>query len=345
MVAMKTPRALPGDATLRQALSRRALFWAAVASGVAIRAPHTATAQNAGLPAFSYPMGFAGQPLGDGLLMRHGYACENTWFFPGWWHTGENWYRAGGEESAGIPVYAVADGEVVYADFDYPGRVVIIQHGPDLFSQYGHLDYDLAVAPGDLVVRGEQLGTILLRTDDRARSHLHFEIRTFFTSTEVNGSAPRYAVNCGVECPPGPGYWPMDAPEHPSAMGWRNPTHVIAHRAWGGTAPAGAEVVVTTMAPEVTSLRSAPGDEAESTVLAELALAAGKSYPLLDIAAGDEASTGTSAEAYRLWYQIAVEGETAWVQAAVPLAFDTGSDGRPSSVRLDFLPLIIAPEG
>ena len=41
---------------------------------------------------------------------------------------------------------------------------------------------------------------------------------------------------------------------------------------------------------------------------------------------------------------IAVDGEPAWVQAAVPVAIDTGSDGRPSSVRLDFLPLIITPE-
>ena len=342
---MKTTRYSPGDARLRQALSRRRLLGAAVASGLTGLNTHAAVAQSAPAPAFSYPMGFPGQPLGDGLLMRHGYACENTWFFPGWWHTGENWYRADGEESAGIPVYAVADGEVVYADYDYPGRVVIIQHAPDLFSQYGHLDYDLAVAAGDTVVRGEQLGTILLRTDGAARSHLHFELRTFYTTTEVNGSAPRYAVNCGVECPPGPGYWPMAAPEHPSAMGWRNPTHVIAHRAWGPTVPAESAVVVSTMAPETTTLWSEPGSSAGASRLANFPLIAGDTYRLFAISSGDEASTGTSAEAYDLWYQIAVEGEAAWVQAAVPLASDTGSDGRPSSVRFDFLPLVIAPQG
>jgi murein DD-endopeptidase MepM/ murein hydrolase activator NlpD len=342
---MKMPRSAPSDALLRQALSRRRLFWTALASSLTTRLTREASAQGAGAPAFSYPTGFPGQPLGDGLLMRHGYACENTWFFPGWWHTGENWYRADGEDSAGIPIYAAANGEVVFADFDYPGRVVIIQHGPDLFSQYGHLDYELAVARGDQVVRGEQLGTILLRTDGQARSHLHFEIRTFYTTTEVNGSAPRYAVNCGVECPPGPGYWPMDAPEHPSVMGWRNPTHVIAHRGWDDTVPAGAEVVVSAMAPDATSLWDAPGGSPEASPIADLPLAAGDAYPLLAVSAGEEASTGTSAEAYQLWYQIGVDGEPAWVQAAVPLAYDTGSDGRPSSVRFDFLPLVNAPQG
>ena len=34
--------------------------------------------------AYSYPMGFPGRPLGDGLLVRHGYATENTWYNPGW---------------------------------------------------------------------------------------------------------------------------------------------------------------------------------------------------------------------------------------------------------------------
>ncbi|MFT4041174.1 MAG: M23 family metallopeptidase [Thermomicrobiales bacterium] len=333
--------------TLATTISRRALLGGALAGAAAMGwRGWRAEAQGATLPAFSYPMGLPGQPLGDGLLMRHGYACENTWYFPGWWHTGENWYRADGEDTAGLPVFAVADGEVVYADFDYPGRVVIMQHRPELFSQYGHLDYALAVAPGQTVARGDLLGTILLRTDERARSHLHFELRTFFTTPEVNGATPRYAVSCGFECPPGPGYWPMDAPEHPSAMGWRNPTHVIAQRAWGEAIPADAAVVVSAAAPESTTLWSAPPGAAgaEAEALGELALAAGDAHPLLAVAAGNEASTATSAEAYAVWYQVALpDGGAGWVQAAVPLAHDTGSDGRPSSVRFDFLPLVMTP--
>jgi hypothetical protein len=81
-------------------------------------------------------------------------------------------------------------------------------------------------------------------------------------------------------------------------------------------------------------------DDAEPA--GELALAPGDRYPLLAIDAGEEASTGTSAEAYRLWYQIALPDETeGWVQAAVPSDNDTGSDGRPSSVRLTMVPVAV----
>ena len=81
---MMPPPAIPSDSLLRRAVRRRTLFWAAIAGGLGARTAHLASAQVAVAPAFSYPMGFPGQPLGDGLLMRHGYACENTWFFPGW---------------------------------------------------------------------------------------------------------------------------------------------------------------------------------------------------------------------------------------------------------------------
>jgi hypothetical protein len=40
-------------------------------------------------PAYGYPMGFPGRPLGDGLLVRHGYATENTWYNPGEQHNGD----------------------------------------------------------------------------------------------------------------------------------------------------------------------------------------------------------------------------------------------------------------
>ena len=77
--------------------------------------------------------------------------------------------------------------------------------------------------------------------------------------------------------------------------------------------------------------------------LGNLSLEPGERYPLHEIATGDEAATGTSTEAYWLWYRIAhANGESAWVQAAVPSVNDTGSDGRPSSVRFDFLPAVTA---
>jgi hypothetical protein len=322
-------------------LTRRGLVGATLATALTSRLPD-AEAQTA-TPVFTYPVGLPGRVLGDGFLVRHGYATENTWYNPGWWHAGEDWYLAEGE-SGGAGVYAAAAGEVVFAGSEYPGRVVIVAHPDGLYSMYGHLDYALAVETGQAVDRGQPLGTVLARTDGLAPSHLHFEIRTFFTTPEVNGNAPRYGVACGFDCPPGPGYWPIDAPEHPSAMGWRNPTHVINRRAWAGDVPAGADVVVAEAAPEGTSLWAAPGDAADAELLGEVALRAGDRYPLLAVDAGAEDTTGTSGEAYRVWYRIALpDGAEGWVQPAMPTANDTGSDGRPSSVRFDFLPAVAIP--
>jgi hypothetical protein len=281
----------------------------------------------------SYPIGIGGRILGDGMLMRHGFSTENTWYNPGWWHTGEDWYLAAGD-TGGTGVYAAGDGEVVFAGFDYPGPVVIVAHSGELYSMYGHLDYTLLVTAGDIVERGQQIGTVLPRTDGVAPSHLHFEMRTFVTTPEVNGNSPRYDVGCSIECPPGPGYWAIDALEHPSAMSWRNPTHVIGHHT---PADDGAQVVVAMTAPAAVDVWSAA--ESSSEPLARLAPTPGERYPLLAIDAGPEASDGTSAEAYHLWYQLGLPGGTeGWVQAAVPSPNDTGSDGRPSSVQFVLLP-------
>ena len=243
-------------------------------------------------------------------------------------------------------VYATAAGEVVFAGSEYPGLVIIIQHPDGLYSMYGHLDYTLAVEAGQSVARGQLLGSILTRTDGLAPSHLHFEIRTFFTTPEVNGNAPRYGVACGVDCPPGPGYWPLDATEHPSVIGWRNLTHVIARRAWPDGLPADAEVILAQTAPAVVTLWSAPAGDAAAEAVAEIsAITPGAAFSLLEIAAGAEETTGTSAGAYRLWYRITLPtGEEGWVQAAVPSTNDVGSDGRPSSIRFDFLPGLTAPK-
>jgi hypothetical protein len=319
-------------------LDRRAVLRAIGSVALAMRAC-PASAQTIA-PDFSYPMGLPGQPLADGFLIRHGYATENVPYYPGWWHTGENWFLADGD-TFGLPVFAVAAGDVVFAGYDYPGPVVIIQHGPELYSMYGHLDYELAVAVGQSAVRGQQIGTVLQRSDDPARSHLHFELRTFYTSPQINGDNP----HCGFECPPGPGYWPMQAPEHPSQLGWRNPTHVINRRAWPHGVPDGTEVMVTTTALGSTGLWSAPPGGPDGAPLGDLSLVAGMTYPLLAIDAGAEDATGTSAEAYQLWYQIALpDGDSAWVQTVVPDAHDVGSDGHPSSVRFDFVPNVLLPD-
>ena len=309
------------------------------AAGLVARTHPAPVAAGPSTPAYSYPMGLPGRPLGDGLLVRHGYATENTWYNPGWLHTGEDWYLAEGE-TGGMAVYAAAAGEVVFAGSEYPGLVVIIEHPDGLYSMYGHLDSALAVAVGQSVERGQVLGAILTRTDGLAPSHLHFEARTFFTTPAVNGNAPRYGVACGFECPPGPGYWPLDAPEHPSLLGWRNPTHLIG----GHTELAhGSEAVVAMTATGEVDLWSAPQPDDGAERVGNLRMRPGDRYGLLAIDVGPAASLATSSEGYRVWYQIALPaGDQVWVQAVIPAPIDTGSDGRPSSVRFRLLPAITA---
>lgn len=291
-------------------------------------------------PAYSYPIGAPGQPLGDGFFIRHGFATENTWYNPGYWHTGEDWYALTGD-TAGASVYAIADGEVVYAGANYPGRVVIVRHADDLFSMYGHLDPALDVAAGQRLARGDQIGTVLKRAD-QTPSHLHFELRTFLTSAPVNGARPRYGFRCGVNCPPGPGYWPIEAPDLPDALGWRNPTHAIARLMLPPGAASAAVVATRPVSPSL-ALWSAPPDAPARQATGQLALTPGARLPLLGVWAGPAAPQATGAGAYQLWYQVQPPDQPpGWVQAAVPSPFETGADGRPSSVYFNLLPAVTA---
>ncbi|HEV2106719.1 MAG TPA: M23 family metallopeptidase [Thermomicrobiales bacterium] len=326
----------------QQSLSRvstciLALMLAVIAAPFTARASHVQTDTSDRL-AYSYPIGMPSEPLGVGFYVRHGYAVENTWYRPGYWHTGEDWYALDGN-SAGANVYAAADGEVVFAGSDYPGRVVIVAHEDGLFSMYGHLDYALNVTEGDRVERGDLLGTVLARSDD-VPSHLHFEVRTFLTTPEVNGENPRYGFQCGRNCLPGPGYWPIDAPEHPSAMGWLNPTHVINSRTFdeATSEPLGEVVVAPEPLITVAEVWSGPEGDDDARQTGALTLSPGTTYPLLAINTGAEDSTETSAEAYDVWYEIRISDDrSGWVRTTVPWDFETGSDGRPSSVRFQLL--------
>lgn len=277
----------------------------------------------------SAPIGWPGEVPGAGFLIRHGFACENPWFAAGWWHTGEDWYAIDGD-TAGANVFAVAAGEVVYADYSYPGRVVIVRHDVELFTMYGHLNPDSVPQVGATVIAGERIGTVLQQAAQRgpgmAPSHLHFEVRTFFTEDLVNGDSPQHGVNCGFQCPPGPGYWPQSAAEHPVHLGWRNPTLFALGRLGEGL-PEAVPVEANTL-PGALMLHAEP--DAASEVLAELEL----SGALLQAVVADPAdSLMTSAEAYRAWFEVELAGgERGWVQAVVPSSVETGSDGRPSAV-------------
>jgi murein DD-endopeptidase MepM/ murein hydrolase activator NlpD len=76
---------------------------------------------------------------------------------------------------AGTPIYAPAAGTVVHAGQaqDY-GTTIVLDHGQDIRSLYGHLS-KLNVQPGQRVVRGAVIGY----TGNTGRSsgpHLHYEI-------------------------------------------------------------------------------------------------------------------------------------------------------------------------
>ena len=279
------------------------------------------------------PIGWPGEVPGVGFRIGHGFAAENTWFAAGWWHTGEDWYAMRGD-TAGASVYAVARGEVVYADFSYPGRVVIVQHADELYSMYGHLDPASVPAVGTKVVAGQQIGTVLQQADVRgpgqAPSHLHFEMRTFFMRDDVNGNAPQYGVNCGFQCPPGPGYWPQSASTHPVDHGWLNPTEAALGRIGPAAWPDLELVGNGEDGGRGFTLYAAP-DSSSEVVGSDVGLDEIAGVAEVEVGVPDAAET--SAEGYHVWASVMLgAGSDGWLQLAVPSLREQGADGRPSSV-------------
>lgn len=96
-------------------------------------------------------------------------------------HLGEDWNKiTGGDTDCGEPVFAAADGSIVFARDAGPGwgNVILIEHtapdGTKLRSLYGHLQ-SIAISNGT-VARRQQIGTIG-NADGRYKCHLHFELR------------------------------------------------------------------------------------------------------------------------------------------------------------------------
>ncbi|MFN2420994.1 MAG: M23 family metallopeptidase [Gemmatimonadota bacterium] len=77
---------------------------------------------------------------------------------------------------SGTPVHAAADGLVVRSGTSGAyGNVVLIDHGSELQSLYGHNQENL-VREGDRVRRG-QIIALVGRTGNATGDHLHFELR------------------------------------------------------------------------------------------------------------------------------------------------------------------------
>lgn len=77
----------------------------------------------------------------------------------------------------GTPVCASASGTVICSEYKKNGygNLVVIDHGDDLFTYYGHLN-TMTVKKGQSAAQGKQIGTVG-STGRSTGSHLHFEVR------------------------------------------------------------------------------------------------------------------------------------------------------------------------
>ncbi|GIV83001.1 MAG: hypothetical protein KatS3mg052_0008 [Candidatus Roseilinea sp.] len=145
-------------------------------------------------------------------------------------HTGEDWFRP-----AGSPVYAVANGRVVWSgNANYPGYVVIIEHelpagvstpwgNRFIYSMYGHLAANGLIQVNADVQKGQTIGVLYDWEDD----HLHWEMRRYWDMRQAPGNVNGYRFNNSSI--PGPAY--ADTGAHPDWFGYTHPSAwVDAHR-------------------------------------------------------------------------------------------------------------------
>jgi murein DD-endopeptidase MepM/ murein hydrolase activator NlpD len=91
---------------------------------------------------------------------------------------GEGAFHSGIDISApyGSPVRATADGEVTGTSMGAGyGRQVVLDHGHDVLTVYGHLSAT-AVVPGQHVLRGQVIGYVG-QSGRSTGPHLHYEVR------------------------------------------------------------------------------------------------------------------------------------------------------------------------
>lgn len=141
-------------------------------------AESTNTAKVTVADGFDFPVG---KPNADGYYIARGLRLREPV------HFGEDWNgRNGGDSDYGDPIYATADGLVVWA-FNVRvgwGNVVILRHayrdpqsGQIKYcdSLYGHLS-EIQCKLGETVKRGQQIGK-MGSNNGMYPAHLHFEIR------------------------------------------------------------------------------------------------------------------------------------------------------------------------
>lgn len=123
-------------------------------------------------------------PIGDGETASEARDFD-SWYnardFGEERHLGEDWNaNTGGDTDCGAPVFAAADGTIVFAEDAGAGwgNVIIIEHtapnGTKIQTLYGHLQ-SIEKTTGAIRKR-EQIGTIG-GANGRYPCHLHFEMR------------------------------------------------------------------------------------------------------------------------------------------------------------------------
>jgi len=101
-------------------------------------------------------------------------ATLSSYFGPRWGRQHEGVDYAA---PTGTPIYAAADGKVIYASDEVRGygNMLVIQHSPTLLTVYAHASV-LLVQVGDQVARGQMVARV--GESGRATApHLHFEVR------------------------------------------------------------------------------------------------------------------------------------------------------------------------
>jgi hypothetical protein len=129
-------------------------------------------------PRFDFPLG-----------SENGALAYNAQPFTANHHLGDDLNGIGGENSdLGDPIYAVAEGRVLFAGEGGPGwgNVIIVLHAIAenggrryVESYYAHCD-TVVVKSGDSVHRGQRIATVGTG-GGRYFAHLHFEMREFIT--------------------------------------------------------------------------------------------------------------------------------------------------------------------
>jgi murein DD-endopeptidase MepM/ murein hydrolase activator NlpD len=139
------------------------------------------------IPAFllKFPKKSFAYPVGEKEFVTEKNDAWDSWYnaqdFGENRHLGEDWNKTtGGDTDCGEPVYATADGEIVFSRDAGPGwgNVIIVEHtaadGTKLRSVYGHMEAITKFS--GKVRRREQIGTVG-SANGRYKCHLHFEIR------------------------------------------------------------------------------------------------------------------------------------------------------------------------